>query len=108
MFIFAGGASGACLNQCFATWLPVYIGKLSYSIYFWHWPVFILFKWTVGFYSVKQRVAAVILVLGLSLMSFHGLETPVRTWRHGSNWIVFCILLPVLIFSETWLLTLQG
>jgi peptidoglycan/LPS O-acetylase OafA/YrhL len=42
MLIIAGGA-GSWLNRAFLAFRPmVYVGKLSYSLYLWHWPVLVL------------------------------------------------------------------
>jgi len=54
------------------------IGKLSYSLYLWHWPVIVLFKWTVGIDSVFKCVLAVLIATGLSWISYSFIESPVR------------------------------
>jgi peptidoglycan/LPS O-acetylase OafA/YrhL len=42
VLILAGGA-GAWLNRAVLAYRPVvYVGKLSYSLYLWHWPVLVL------------------------------------------------------------------
>ncbi len=58
-------------------WLR-FIGKISYSLYLWHWPVFVLFRWTVGLKSLPAQGAAVALTLLLAAASFHLIEKPTR------------------------------
>jgi hypothetical protein len=59
----------------------VYVGKVSYSLYLWHWPVFVLMRWTVGLSTFPQIAAGVVLSCALALASYHFVETPVRTGR---------------------------
>jgi len=59
---------------------PVFIGKISYSLYLWHWPVFVLFRWTVGLEGSIEAVAAVALALALAVASYRLVEQPVRRW----------------------------
>ena len=54
----------------------VYAGKLSYSVYLWHWPVFVLARWTVGFQCVPVKVAALAVALLLAVASHHAIERP--------------------------------
>ncbi|WP_342359346.1 acyltransferase family protein [Terrarubrum flagellatum] len=62
---------------------PVAIGRISYSLYLWHWPVFVLFRWTAGLDSLFNCVIAAGLALALSVASFVFVETPTRrfNWR---------------------------
>ena len=54
------------------------IGLLSYSLYLWHWPVFVLMRWTVGLQTPVQMTAAMALVLLLSWVSWRWVEQPFR------------------------------
>jgi peptidoglycan/LPS O-acetylase OafA/YrhL len=56
----------------------LFFGKISYSLYLWHWPVFVLFKWTIGIESPLSRAVALLLALLLALISYHLVETPIR------------------------------
>jgi len=56
----------------------VFIGKISYSLYLWHWPVFILFRWTVGLDSISCYVVATFLSFCLAITSYYFVECPIR------------------------------
>jgi peptidoglycan/LPS O-acetylase OafA/YrhL len=56
----------------------VFLGKISYSLYLWHWPVIVLFRWTWGDHSVLQRVLIIGLTAILSLASYYLVETRLR------------------------------
>ncbi|EMI49437.1 O-antigen acetylase [Stenotrophomonas maltophilia AU12-09] len=54
------------------------IGLLSYSLYLWHWPVFVLMRWTVGLDTPLQMLLAMLLVGVLSWLSWRWVEQPFR------------------------------
>ncbi len=56
----------------------VAVGRISYSLYLWHWPVFVLFRWTIGLETPLQRTLAVALAFALAMASYRWIETPVR------------------------------
>lgn len=56
----------------------VHVGRLSYSLYLWHWPVFVMFKWTVGLESFSTKAFALILTYCFAIFSFKTLEEPIR------------------------------
>jgi peptidoglycan/LPS O-acetylase OafA/YrhL len=61
------------------TWAPcVWIGKLSYSLYLWHWPVYVLARWTVGLEAWGIRLAAIGTTVLLSWASYVFVENPFR------------------------------
>ena len=55
----------------------IYIGKISYSLYLWHWGVLSLARWSIGLkgWSVPLLL---LLMLALASASYHYLETPLR------------------------------
>lgn len=58
--------------------LLVHIGKLSYSLYLWHWPVIVLFKWTVGLEAPTGYIFCTVVILLLSYASYYFIEEPLR------------------------------
>jgi peptidoglycan/LPS O-acetylase OafA/YrhL len=56
----------------------VWVGKLSYSLYLWHWPVVVLFRWTVGLTDSVRCLGAVAVMTLFSIGSYYGLERPIR------------------------------
>ena len=61
--------------------LIVYIGKISYSLYLWHWPVYVLFRWTLGLEGPSTMLPAVFITVVLAMVSYHFVELPVRSSR---------------------------
>src|SRR5437762_4190452 len=57
------------------------IGLISYSLYLWHWPVFSLFRWTIGFSEPWQKLLALGVAVAMSLVSYFWVEVPMRTMR---------------------------
>jgi peptidoglycan/LPS O-acetylase OafA/YrhL len=55
-----------------------YLGRISYSLYLWHWPVFVLFRWTVDLEHPLYRLCAAALALSLAALSYRFVEAPVR------------------------------
>lgn len=62
-----------------------YVGKISYSLYLWHWPVFVLFRWTVGLESPVWQATAVALAAAFSVLSYHFVEQPTRNAARGAK-----------------------
>ena len=59
----------------------LWIGRRSYSIYLWHWPVFALMRWTCGLQSIPSMATGLSLSLFLGDLSYRWIETPSRR-RH--------------------------
>ncbi|CAG5078201.1 acyltransferase family protein [Parvicella tangerina] len=62
--------------------LMVYLGKISYSLYLWHWVILTIARWTIGV-SITTLPILIVLFFGLSMISYHLIEMPLRhtSWR---------------------------
>ena len=84
LFITAGHGRG----DRFLPWPPVErvllaLGLLSYSLYLWHWPVFVFFRLTLGLNTPLLRLLASLLALGLAVAAWALVERPLR--RHKAS-----------------------
>ncbi|WP_347302928.1 acyltransferase family protein [Croceibacterium sp. TMG7-5b_MA50] len=62
-------------------WLSIrpflFVGGLSYSLYLWHWPVFVFLRWaTLNDATPVQLIAAVAVAFALSVLSWRFVEQP--------------------------------
>jgi hypothetical protein len=62
----------------------VFVGKISYSLYLWHWAVISLSRWTIGihWWSIPIQVA---LMLLLAVASYRYIEVPLRRVEWSAN-----------------------
>lgn len=64
----------------------VYVGKLSYSLYLWHWPVIVLLRWTVGDASPWSLLLAWLLTVCLAAASYHFIERRISAAQISERW----------------------
>jgi peptidoglycan/LPS O-acetylase OafA/YrhL len=57
----------------------VYLGKISYGTYLWHWPVIVVITATVDPGTGPTIALTLLIATALASLSFHILEHPVRT-----------------------------
>lgn len=55
-----------------------YIGKISYSLYLWHWPLLALPRYLYGDLSISALISLVSVAFLLSHLSWRYLELPIR------------------------------
>jgi hypothetical protein len=56
----------------------VWIGLRSYSLYLWHWPIFVLARWTTGLDPWPFNAIAILLSVGAAAACYRVLENPLR------------------------------
>jgi len=73
----------ACLRKdtpvhAFFTLAPVvYLGRISYSLYLWHWGILAISRWTIGM-SWWSVIFQLLIMLIIAIASYHYLEIPLR------------------------------
>ena len=76
-----------------ASWVT-YIGRLSFSLYLWHWPVAVFLRWTTGTELLVVQLLYPVVVMALAAASHHWIEIPVRTgksaWQRQA-WSTFAV-----------------
>lgn len=70
----SAASTGGPLVRFFGSAPATYIGRLSYSLYLWHFPAIVLFRWTVGLGSAWELALAVALGVIPALLSYHFVE----------------------------------
>jgi len=107
-YIVAGSGPHAYLNKCLSLFVPVYIGRISYPIYLWHWPVLVFVDMTFGVNCLGWKLISLIVVAWLSMISYHLLEGSFRAWHPSKHGKVFGVLVPIVGVSLLWLQLLRG
>ena len=83
----------------------VFVGKISYSLYLWHWPLLAFAHYLLGKELAPQvLVIVVILTLLFSLASYYLIEQPLRhrQWKFARTGLVYYVL-PVLVVGTLYM-----
>ncbi|SES07055.1 Peptidoglycan/LPS O-acetylase OafA/YrhL, contains acyltransferase and SGNH-hydrolase domains [Lentzea xinjiangensis] len=86
------------------SWQPLrWLGQISYSLYLWHWPVFVLFDPEAGW---GRTALACAVSIGVAALSKYFVEDPIRfraTWARGRTGVLASGAVMVLL-ALLWLL----
>lgn len=89
-----------------------FLGKISYSWYLWHWPVFYLNRIVEGPQGGGHGVLLVLVTLGLAVLSWRFVETPLRhrvlprrtvLWRYAVGCLLVALPGAALYLSGGWI-----
>jgi peptidoglycan/LPS O-acetylase OafA/YrhL len=82
----------------------IFIGKISFSLYLWHWPIIVILKSMQKYNVINSNLALVVLggiiLIALSLFSYYFIENTFRKHTHGT-WIAlgFAIVVGIYFFA---------
>jgi peptidoglycan/LPS O-acetylase OafA/YrhL len=71
-------SAGSALSRLLSVKPMVYLGKISYGTYLWHWPVIIALRTALHTDAVTIAVLSFVLATGLAALSYELLELPIR------------------------------
>jgi hypothetical protein len=75
-------ARGGPVNRLVSSVPAVYLGKISYGTYLWHWPVILVTRALLPDITPVSTVAvAALLATALASLSYHMIERPIREQR---------------------------
>lgn len=76
--------------------LMVWMGKISYSLYLWHWVVLAIMRYVYqeSELPMSWNILAVMMMLVLSILTYYFVENPCRKlqWSFGKNLVCFYII----------------
>nr|MEC6697794.1 acyltransferase family protein [Sphingobium sp. SJ10-10] len=79
MLILHAGQGGSAVGRMLGGALPVAIGRISYSLYLWHWPIVVFWTYrTDGDWGLREQVLIVLLSLLVAALSWRFIEEPFR------------------------------
>ena len=81
LLIISGERSGALTARALATAVPRWFGRISYSLYLWHWPLLILVPVVLGRDDLAVRIALGLAAIGIAAASTAWVEAPFREGR---------------------------
>ena len=72
-------------NRVLGVGLLAWIGRRSYGLYLYHWPIYQMIRGIAGNkLTLSEFVLAVVLTVAVAEASYHLIETPIRTGRFAS------------------------
>lgn len=92
LLIHTGAGEGGWVQRILSMRIPVFLGQISYSLYLWHWPVYVLYVYNkpdIG-WSDTATMGATTFVL--SVLSWKFVEAPFRYGQvpcSKNTWSVF-------------------
>lgn len=78
MLIAAGDSQGNLISKLMSLKPFVYIGRISYSFYLWHWPVLILAEYRGIDLKPLNAIVLILIAFIMAIISYHFVEKPFR------------------------------
>jgi peptidoglycan/LPS O-acetylase OafA/YrhL len=101
--IIGSSAGRGIVNRLLATRLPVSIGKISYSLYLYHWPIIIFWKQLndADRPGLGASLAIIALSFLLAALSYRYVEQPARRSSRPDRLILLVALAVIVVYAVT-------
>ena len=81
LVIIGGTGSSPLPSRLLSMAIPRWIGRISYSLYLWHWPLLVLVPIALGFESLALNLVLVGVAVVVAAASTELIEVPIREGR---------------------------
>jgi peptidoglycan/LPS O-acetylase OafA/YrhL len=86
LIIWSGESAASASDVVLRNPVVVYLGKISYSLYLWHFPLIAAFEYThIREMGAQDRALIAACTLVLACLSYHFVEQPFRTRKVGGT-----------------------
>lgn len=116
LLIWSGRSGPTFIGRALSMPFPVFLGKISYPLYLWHWPIFVFAGLLpVPLVSPLDRIGLIALAIACATATYYLLELPIRRhvrtdalqrpfiFKTAATAAIVCLLpLEFLIWSEGW------
>ena len=100
-FIIYADKQKSMANRLLATRLPVSIGKISYSLYLYHWPVIIFWKLFNNTHTIGIKAVFIVISISflLSILSYFLIEQPSRKANFPDKSVLISAIILIISFA---------
>ncbi|KEQ53646.1 acyltransferase family protein [Sphingobium chlorophenolicum] len=82
MLVLHAGRAGSTVSHMLGAAAPVAVGRISYSLYLWHWPIVVFWTYrTDGEWRLREQALVILLSLLAAALSWRFIEEPFRRAR---------------------------
>ena len=86
LLIISAGPAACCNRWLLARPVMIYVGLISYPLYLWHWPLIASVRLVDGAEpGLVIKLVLVALTFGISMLSYHFVERPIRFCRFSRS-----------------------
>ncbi|MGF1754908.1 acyltransferase, partial [Vibrio makurazakiensis] len=98
MIILSGESKATWVSSVLSQKPVVLVGRLSYSLYLWHWPVLAFYRYYNDTFTALDALICGLITVVLSIASWQLIENPLRHLNLKKRWVyLFYFVLPVTI-----------
>ncbi|HFG1578263.1 TPA: acyltransferase family protein [Vibrio cholerae] len=96
LVIVSGTSKTSTISYVLSLRPMVLIGRLSYSLYLWHWPVLAFYRYYFISFTIVDAIICGVITVILSFASWLWVENPLRHAQIGKRWVyLFYLILPI-------------